>query len=125
MPVPLFCRYRDSQKTDGCSPMRAVIDSIPLLIRSAGVKNYLYYWIESLRRAAGPDAIRTFPEIENLAGLQHESSTTTRWRTIQGLGGLAASNYLRLPVLEWVTRGADVFHTTNMVRHPPRRPRLT
>jgi len=105
--------------------MRAVIDAIPLLIRSAGVKNYLYYWIESLRRIAGSDVIRTFPEIENLAGLQHDSSITTRSRTIKGLGSLAASNYLHLPVLEWATRGADVFHTTNMVRHPPRRPRLT
>ena len=32
--------------------MRVVIDAVPLLIRSAGVKNYLYHWIEHLRRAA-------------------------------------------------------------------------
>ena len=33
--------------------MRVVIDATPLLVRSAGVKNYLYHWILHLRRAAG------------------------------------------------------------------------
>src|ERR1051325_4930593 len=105
--------------------MRAVIDAVPLLIRSAGVKNYLYYWIESLRRAAGPHATRTFPETGSFAHLRHEASVATRWRTVKGLGGLAASNYLHLPVLDWIARQADVFHATTLVRHPPRRPRLT
>src|SRR4051812_16094931 len=105
--------------------MRAVIDAVPLLIRSAGVKTYLYYWIESLRRAAGQDAIRTFPQIDRLAGLRHEGSVINRWRTLTGLAGLAASNYSPLPVLDWAARDADVFHATNLVRHPPRRPRLT
>jgi len=105
--------------------MRAVIDAVPLLIRSAGVKNYLYHWIESLRRAAGCEAIRTFPEIEGFAPLRHDASVTTRWRTVMGLARLAASNYSPFPVLDWATREADVFHATNLVHHPPRRPRLT
>ena len=33
--------------------MRVVIDATPLLVRSAGVKNYLYHWILHMRRAAG------------------------------------------------------------------------
>ena len=41
--------------------MRVAIDATPLLVRSAGVKNYLYYWIEHLRRFAGDDVIRTVP----------------------------------------------------------------
>ena len=30
--------------------MRVVIDATPLLVRSAGVKNYLYHWILHMRR---------------------------------------------------------------------------
>ena len=37
--------------------MRVVIDAVPLLIRSAGVKNYLYHWIDHLRLAAPPETI--------------------------------------------------------------------
>jgi glycosyltransferase involved in cell wall biosynthesis len=105
--------------------MRVVIDAVPLLIRSAGVKNYLYHWITHLRRAAGPDAIRTFPALDGLGPLTHEGSVVGRWRTFSGLGALALSNYSPLPVLDWMTRGADIFHATVLVRRPPRRTRLT
>jgi alpha-1,3-rhamnosyl/mannosyltransferase len=103
--------------------MRVVIDAVPLLIRSAGVKNYLYYWIGHLRSLAGTDAIRTFPALGHLGPLTHEASVAGRLRTFCGLGALAISNYT--PVLDWAARGADIFHATNLVRHPPRRPRLT
>jgi len=33
--------------------MRIFIDAIPLLVRSAGVKNYLFHWIVHLRRLLG------------------------------------------------------------------------
>ena len=33
--------------------MRLLIDSIPLLVRSAGVKNYLFHWIVHLRQLLG------------------------------------------------------------------------
>jgi glycosyltransferase involved in cell wall biosynthesis len=105
--------------------MRVVIDAVPLLIRSAGVKNYLYYWIDHLRSLAGADAIRTFPHLSRLGPLTHEASVAGPVRTFCGLGALAISNYTPLPVLDWAARGADIFHATNLVRHPPRRPRLT
>jgi alpha-1,3-rhamnosyl/mannosyltransferase len=105
--------------------MRVVIDATPLLVRSAGVKNYLYYWIEHLRRLAGADAIRTFPHLPALGALNHEASVASPLRTFFGLGALAISNYTPLPALDFAARGADVFHATNLVRHPPRRPRLT
>ncbi len=104
--------------------MRVVIDAVPLLIRSAGVKNYLYYWIEYLRKAAAADTIRTFPAFE-MGALTHERSVAGRWATWRGLGSLALANYTPLPVAGWAARGADVFHTTNLLRHPPRRCRLT
>ena len=55
--------------------MRVVIDATPLLVRSAGVQNYLYHWIEHLRRAAGPrNEIATFPAIPEFRALTHEAS---------------------------------------------------
>lgn len=105
--------------------MRVAIDATPLLVRSAGVKNYLYYWIEHLRRLAGDDVIRTVPRLHPWRPLNHDASAADPVRTFLGLGALAISNYTPLPVLDWAAHGCDVFHATNLVRHPPRRPRLT
>jgi glycosyltransferase involved in cell wall biosynthesis len=41
------------------------------------------------------------------------------------LGALGISNHTPVPILDWSTRKADIFHATNLVRNPPRRPRLT
>jgi alpha-1,3-rhamnosyl/mannosyltransferase len=105
--------------------MRVVVDAVPLLVRSAGVKNYLYYWISHLRRAAAGDRVDTFPALGELPPLQHDASVAGRWRTLSGLASLAAANYTPLPVLGWATRGAGVFHATNLVQRPPRGIRLT
>ena len=105
--------------------MRVVIDAVPLLIRSAGVKNYLYYWIQHLRGAAPPGAVRTFPAIDTLAPLDHNRSAAGTVRTAAALGTLALANYTPLPVLDAAVRGASVFHATSLVRHPPGRPKLT
>ena len=105
--------------------MRVVIDATPLLVRSAGVKNYLYYWIGHLRRAAGGDAIGTLPPMPALGGLRHDASIAARWHTVRGLGTLALANYTPLPLLDACARGADVFHCSVLVRRPPRRPLLT
>jgi alpha-1,3-rhamnosyl/mannosyltransferase len=105
--------------------MRVVIDASPLLVRSAGVKNYLYYWIEHLRQAAGGDTIRTLPPMPGLGGLRHDSSVAGRLRTVQGLATLALGNYTPLPVLDACLRGADAFHASVLVRRPPARTKLT
>src|SRR5579872_1714146 len=99
---------KGSVRRDILIGMRVVIDAAPLLIRSAGVKNYLYHWITHLRRAAGPDVIRTYPELQDLGPLKHDASVAGRWRTATGLAGLALSNYTPLPVLDILTRGADI-----------------
>jgi hypothetical protein len=55
--------------------MHVLVDATPLLVRSAGVKNYLYHWIEHLRRAAAPgESIRTFPPLEAGVALRHDRS---------------------------------------------------
>lgn len=105
--------------------MRVVVDAVPLLIRSAGVKNYLYYWISHLRRAAGTDVVDTFPALAEFGPLDHDASIAGRWRTVSGLAALAIANNSPLPVLEIAAGNADVFHATNLVRNPPRKLRLT
>jgi glycosyltransferase involved in cell wall biosynthesis len=105
--------------------MQVVIDATPLLIRSAGVKTYLYHWIRELRRAAGAKAIRTFPAMGDFGPLTHEQTVGGFWRTCAGLGSLALANHAHVPIAEYTARGAEVFHTTHLLRFPPRNARLT
>ena len=105
--------------------MRVIIDAAPLLVRSAGVKNYLYYWIEALRRTAGGEAIRTFPALPRLGPLAHDRSIAGFCRSTYTLAALAAANYTPLPVLDGIARGADLFHASSLTQRPPKRPRLT
>ena len=106
--------------------MRVLIDATPLLVRSAGVKNYLYHWIEHLRRAAGPgESIRTFPAFDAGLSLHHDRSVAGFWRTQLALATLAAANYTPAPVMDWVARDADIFHASSLTRETPRRARLT
>ena len=106
--------------------MRVLVDAVPLLVRSAGVKNYLYHWIEHLRRAAGPgDSIRTFPAFDAGVSLDHDRSVAGFWRTRLTLAALAAANYTPVPVMDWVGRDADIFHASSLTGTTPRRARLT
>ncbi|MDE3165408.1 MAG: glycosyltransferase family 4 protein [Acidobacteriota bacterium] len=103
-----------------------MIDATPLLVRSAGVKNYLYYWLDHLRRAApAGDTIDTFPALPTLPALRHDASIAGRGRTVAGLAALALSNYTPLPVLDFCARRADLFHASVLVHRPPSRVRLT
>ena len=105
--------------------MRIAIDATPLLLRSAGVKNYLYYWILHLRRLAGEGAISTFPAAMRIGPLDHEHSMSGPWATLTGLGLLHLANRSGLPVLNPLGRRADVFHASHLLRNPPRNCRLT
>jgi hypothetical protein len=105
--------------------VRVAIDASPLLVRSAGVKNYLYHWILHMRRIAGKDAVRTFPRMDSVRPLTHEGSMGEPWHTVLGLGALALSNHFGLPVLDWLAGDAQVFHASVLVRRPPRNMRLT
>src|SRR5579863_9549554 len=105
--------------------MTVAVDATPLLIRSAGVKNYLYYWIDHLRRLAGSETIRTVPSLGRFGPLNHNGSIAGRLRTVSGLASLALSSHTHLPVLDWLASGADIFHASTLIVHPPRRPRLT
>ena len=104
--------------------MRISVDALPLLVRSAGVKNYLYHWITHLRQTA-PESVRVdlFPWLGRLGDLDHQTSQAGRWRTVGSLGLFHFFNLPANPAIDWVDR-SDLFHATKLLR-PPRRPRLT
>ena len=105
--------------------MRVTIDGIPLLVRSAGIKNYLYYWTRHLRREAnGSVKIRLFPYLGDPEGLDHEGSVTNPLSTATRLGLLFVMNRTPAAFSEWVIPATDIFHACKVL-HPPRGARLT
>lgn len=105
--------------------MRILIDATPVLLRSAGVKTYTYYWIQHLWHHAGNEQILTFPRLDKLAALNHEASMLGPARTYSQLALVYLANLQGLPLLNWMTPQVDVFHASNMVRSPPRKAMLT
>jgi len=104
--------------------MRLAIDAMPLLIRSAGVKNYLYHWIAHLRRAGAAGlSIDLFPWLGQPGPLDHEASQAGPLHTWVSLALFHFFNLPGNPALDWFEH-ADVFHCSRL-RNPPRRPRLT
>jgi glycosyltransferase involved in cell wall biosynthesis len=104
--------------------MRILIDAVPLLVRSAGVKHYLYHWISELRRMAGGEEIRVFPFLGEFPALDHERSVAALLPTLFRQGLLYAMNRTGPLVADCILPRADIFHTAKLL-HPPRRPRLT
>lgn len=110
----------------GRSAMRILIDATPVLLRSAGVKTYIYHWIQHLWHYAGNEQVLTFPPLNKLAALNHQSSMLGPARTFSQLGLVYLANLQAgLPLLNWATPKADVFHASNMVRNPPRNSKVT
>lgn len=105
--------------------MRLCIDATPLLLRSAGVKNYLHYWVESLRRASPAPSISLFPFFSSTRALNHEASMAGAFPTLRGLGLLHAMNYLHVPALDWASGRWDIFHSSHQLQNPPRSLPLT
>ena len=107
--------------------MRVAIDATPLLLRSAGVKTYVYYWIAHLLREAGPGrVVRLFPLLGGVGECVHERSVAGPLRTAAGIALLQAANWLRGPVLDLIGGGLDIFHhASQQLRHPPRGCRVT
>ena len=105
--------------------MRIAIDATALLLRSAGIKSVLYHWLQALQALAGSDAVVAYPPMPELGGLDQEGSVADRWPTLRGIVMAVANQRLGLPFPQWCTRGADVFHSSNQVRTPPRGMKLT
>jgi glycosyltransferase involved in cell wall biosynthesis len=101
--------------------VRIAIDATPLLLRSAGVKTVLYYWIHALREEARGDEILIYPPMGKPGALLHEGSVAGRMATWLGMAMAVANQRAAVPFPDWLAQGADLFHCTNQVRTPPRR----
>ncbi|MBI1896962.1 MAG: glycosyltransferase family 4 protein [Acidobacteria bacterium] len=105
--------------------MHVQIDATSLLLRSAGVKNYTYYWLNALRQAGSHHRFSAFPALGELGALRHESSVVGPWATLPRIALLHFANIRFNPAMEFLTAGVDVFHASNQVRNPPRRKLLS
>ncbi len=105
--------------------MRVLIDGTTLLLRSAGVKNYVYHWIAALWKAAGKDNIGVYPFLNNLGGLRHEKSSVSVAGTWARIGWVLFCNVRGNPLLSLAIRGVDLFHASLHTVNPPRRIPLT
>ncbi len=89
------------------------------------MKTHVYQWLTHLRRLAGKEAVGVFPFLEELGECAHERSSISPPRTAARLALLAAVNYSRLPIMNWLPLRADVFHASHQLWSPPTRVRLT
>ena len=101
------------------------VDSTPLLLRSAGVKTYVWHWTEALRRAAGPHRLSRFPYLDRCGMFDHERSMLPRLPTYLRLGVLHMANMTRGLSAKWSIPECDVFHASHQLQSPPRGPKLT
>lgn len=102
-----------------------MIDGTPLLLRSAGVKNHIYYWIRALREFARGNHLSVFPFLDGLGPVEHETSVVGRVATWERLALLVAANLSPYPILNWFVPRTDIFHTSQNLQNPPRKARLT
>ncbi len=104
--------------------IRVTIDAVPLLVRSAGIKNYLYYWTRQLRQEANGVEIQLFPFLDEARWLDHEGSVANPFTTFMRLGMLFLLNRFPNDISGWMDPEVDVFHTCKVL-YPPRRAKLT
>lgn len=97
------------------------IDCSPLLVRSAGVKTYLYHWLRAMQRIR-PESLRSFLAPGNLDELDHNGGILVHPREI---AMLLALNMIPAKLADFVFPRCDVFHISNLIRAIPRLPRLT
>jgi alpha-1,3-rhamnosyl/mannosyltransferase len=105
--------------------MKIAIDATALLLPSAGVKNYVHYWLGSLEEAAsrGRDMIVTYPgNIPRQPILDHEKSS---WRAAWKLRQVQFHNIRHNPLISLSVSGADVFHASQHAANLPMRMKVT
>lgn len=103
--------------------MRIIIDATSTLVRSAGVKNYIWHWMRHLQEQGGN--IGAFPFLYDFEKLDHEGSVLSRPATMARFALIKAMNEIAFPPLDWLIGDADIFHATNLLRRAPRRAKLT
>jgi len=104
--------------------IRVCIDGTPLLLRSAGVKTYLYHWLRGLQNGGSRHHLAIFPKMAGLFDLDHENSVRPRISTVFRLAGVGVLNLNR----HWpptLRKKMDLFHASGVLRSFPRKAKLT
>jgi alpha-1,3-rhamnosyl/mannosyltransferase len=105
-------------------PLKIVIDATSTLLPSAGVKNYVYWWVQALLRRAPPGTISVYPFLHNLGELDHLRPSTGRGAWLRRMF-VNLANIRGNPMVDMLYSGAGVFHASQHLANPPRRPALT
>lgn len=105
--------------------MRVSIDAIPLLLHSAGVKTYLFYWTRYLQRAAGNHALELFPYLKAPEECVHDRSVLGRWPTLSRLVLLHLANGSPVSILNPMGARVDIFHASHQLIRPPKNTKIT
>ena len=105
--------------------MKILYDATPLLMRSAGVKNYHHSLLKHLLPIIPPHELDLFPRLTGLPPNNNEGSNYGALGTKLRLAGVVASNYSGIEIPSQLVDGADVFHVTPFVRNPPKDVPLT
>jgi glycosyltransferase involved in cell wall biosynthesis len=108
--------------------MRLTIDATSLLLPSAGVKSYLYYWLRSLLEAAPGRGCRisVYPPFASAdCALRHDASIAGSVRTAVGLSLVRFANIRGNPLTDLLLPGVDVFHCSQHTANRPRRPKVS
>jgi glycosyltransferase involved in cell wall biosynthesis len=103
-----------------------MVDATPLILRGAGIKTYLYHWLEALEETRGASRLSAFPHITETGSLNTEGSVLGGWSTLTRLMLFyLSSSGAGLPLRNLLTRGVDVFHMSSHLRRVPSTPKLT
>jgi glycosyltransferase involved in cell wall biosynthesis len=105
--------------------MRICIDATALLLRSAGIKNYLYHWLRALAEHAPEHRVSAFPLLGDIGALHHDRSTLTPLQTYPRIAILQFINKVYKPAINAAVPNVDIFHASNLVHAVPRNVRLT
>jgi glycosyltransferase involved in cell wall biosynthesis len=103
--------------------MKIAIDATSLLLRSAGVRNYLQYWLLALRESARTHGaqVTTYPPGVPVPGaVDHERSVAGTWGTRLRLDLVGLLNLRGNPAIDAILAAVDVFHASQHTANRPR-----
>ena len=102
--------------------MRICIDATALLLRSAGIKNYLYYWMRSLLSTHRSIDITAFPLLGDMGASGSRSiNVNALSQTYPRIAVLQFINKIFKPAINVAVPNVDVFHASNQVHAIPTR----
>jgi glycosyltransferase involved in cell wall biosynthesis len=104
--------------------LKIVIDATSILLPSAGVKNYVYWWLQALLRRAPPDTIAAYPFLHDLGELDHVTPSISSGTWLRRMF-VNVANIPGNPIVDILHSRADVFHASQHLKNLPQRPALT